>query len=90
MSRRYRNAAEILPDELLRELRKYAPGELLYVPADVTRTGWGNHSGARQYYRERNAEIRRRYFDEKVSVFTLAEIYNLSEDTIRKIIYSDF
>ena len=34
---KYRNASEVLPDSLLRELQKYAPGELLYIPADSGR-----------------------------------------------------
>lgn len=29
---KYRNASEIFPDELLREIQKYSSGELVYIP----------------------------------------------------------
>jgi hypothetical protein len=88
MSKRYRNASEILPDELLKELQKYAPGELLYIPKSETRSEWGKQSGAWQFYQMRNSEIRKRYFEQSVSVFALSVAYGLSEDTIRKILYA--
>jgi len=84
---KYRNASEILPDELLRELQKYAPGELLYVPSDKSRKKWGADTGARHYYEQRNEEIRHRYFHLKVSVDVLCDEYNLSNETVRKILY---
>jgi len=55
---KYRNASEILPDPLLKELQKYAGGETLYVPAAGERRAWGEGSGSRRYYAERNEEIR--------------------------------
>jgi hypothetical protein len=84
---KYRNASEILPDDLLRELQKYAPGEMLYVPSDKNRKMWGADSGARRFYEQRNEEIRHKYFHMKVSVDALSDEYSLSEDTIRKILY---
>ena len=42
---KYRNASEILPDSLLRELQKYASGELLYIPADSGRKNGANAPG---------------------------------------------
>lgn len=83
---KYRNASEILPDELLKELQKYAPGEILYIPNDEKRKEWGQGSGAKKYYKERNEEIRQKYFH-KVSIQTLADEYGLSHETIRKIVY---
>jgi len=85
---KYRNASEVLPDELLRELKKYAAGEVLYIPCDGERGSWGAKSGSRSYYRQRNAEIRRKYYQLKQSMDALSEEYALSADTIRKIIYS--
>ena len=32
MKRKYRNAQDVLPDKLLRELQQYAAGETLYIP----------------------------------------------------------
>lgn len=83
---KYKNAADILPDELLRELQKYISGEALYVPAGSERKKWGGQSGARQFYLQRNEEIRNRFFH-GASLDALAEEYGLSPDTIRKIVY---
>jgi hypothetical protein len=83
---KYRNASEILPDELLKELQKYAPGEMLYVPSRSERKKWGDGSGAKSYYTQRNDEIREK-FRRKVTLAELCDEYGLSEDTIRNICY---
>lgn len=83
---RYRNAADVLPDELLKELRKYAEGESLYIPRERERRGWGEGSGARTFYRERNDAMREKY-RAGVCVETLADTYGLSVETVRKIVY---
>ena len=84
---KYRNASEILPDELLREIKKYAAGEVLYIPADKTRKKWGTDTGARVFYEQRNEEIRYKYFHLHAAIDVLCEEYGLSEETLRKIIY---
>ncbi len=84
---KYRNASEILPDDLLKELQKYAPGEILYIPSNRSRKKWGADTGARQFYEQRNEEIRHKYFHLKITVAALCEEYSLSDETIRKIIY---
>lgn len=84
---KYRNASEILPDELLKEIQKYTSGEALYIPSDGKRKKWGSGSGAKVFYEQRNEEIRYKYFHLKVSIDTLCEEYCLSDETIRKIIY---
>ena len=84
---RYRNASEILPDDLLKELQKYTQGEILYVPSTKTRKKWGSDTGARRFYEQRNDEIRHRYNCEKVPIEALCEEYSLSDETIRKILY---
>lgn len=83
---RYRNASDIFPDELLKEMQKYSSGELIYIPESDKRKDWGEKSGARGYYIARNAEIRRKRQDGK-SILELAEEYGLSHDTIRRILY---
>ncbi|HIV18851.1 MAG TPA: hypothetical protein IAC82_06065 [Candidatus Merdivicinus intestinigallinarum] len=83
---KYRNASDILPDQLLRELQKYAPGEILYVPSPQKRKPWGQGSGARVFYAQRNEEIRRKFF-QGAKLDQLAEEYSLSPETIRKIVY---
>ena len=84
---KYRNASEILPDGLLKELQKYASGEIVYVPSGNTRKKWGSDTGARYYYESRNSEIRYKYFHLKASLDSLCEEYNLSDETVRKILY---
>ena len=84
---KYRNASEILPDELLKELQKYAPGEILYVPSDKGRKQWGAKTGARHFYKQRNEEIKHKHYNLKISIDKLCEEYFLSEDTVRNILY---
>lgn len=84
---RYRNAADILPDELLKEIQKYTSGEALYIPSNGKRKKWGSGSGAKVFYEQRNEEIRYKYFHLKASIDDLSEEYGLSDETIRKIIY---
>ena len=83
---KYKNASDILPDELLKEVQKYASGEALYVPSGKGREKWGAGSGARKFYAQRNDEIRYKFFN-KVGIEQLAEEYCLSTETIRKIVY---
>ncbi len=83
---RYRNACDVLPEELLKEVQKYAAGETLYFPRSSTRKRWGENSGARSFFEQRNAEIRQKYL-QRSSVERLAEEYCLSAETIRKIVF---
>lgn len=83
---RYQNAAEILPERLVKELQTYLDGELLYIPKASTKKDWGADSGSRAFYRERNQEIKQLYA-EGTSMDTLAKRYRLAESTIKKIIY---
>ncbi len=84
---KYRKASDVLPDELLKEVQKYVSGEALYFPKYKNRKQWGESTGARDYYKKRNNEIRSKYA-EKISIDTLAEQYNLSIESIKKIIYT--
>ena len=83
---KYRNASEILPDELLKQLQQYASGELLYVPSEG-RKKWGTGTGARRFYQQRNDEIRHKHFHQKVPIGDLCEEYSLSDETVRKILF---
>lgn len=80
---KYINAAEILPERLVRELQTYLDGELLYIPRAKD---WGADSGSRAFYRERNENIKKLY-REGASIDTLAKRYRLAESTIKKILY---
>lgn len=83
---KYRKASEVLPDELLKEVQKYVSGEALYFPKHQDRQKWGENTGASNYYKRRNHEIKEK-FSQKVSVEALADEYNLSVESIRKIVY---
>ena len=83
---RYKNASDVLPDDLLREVQKYAAGETLYFPKEGARKKWGEDSGARSFFQQRNAEIRQRYL-QKTSIERLADEYCLSVETVRKIVF---
>lgn len=83
---KYKNAQDILPDKLLRELQRYASGETLYIPSREEKKSWGQMSGARQYYRERNRRIKEKA-KAGSSMEELAVEYGLSVDSIRKILY---
>ena len=83
---KYRNAAEIFPEELLREIQRYASGEAVYIPERSEKKSWGEKSGARDYYIKRNADIRAGYREGK-SIQELADEYGLSHDSVRRILY---
>lgn len=84
---KYRNAADIFPDELLKEIQKYASGETIYIPSESRRKPWGSSTGTRTFYQQRNLEIRQKYYQEHLKVSQLAAEYGLTEETIRKILY---
>ncbi|MBR3874217.1 MAG: ParB-like nuclease domain-containing protein [Clostridia bacterium] len=84
---KYQNAGELLPEALLREVQKYISGKLMYVPARQCRQQWGEVSGCRQMLIERNCEIRS-HFAVGESVEQLADSYNLSCESIRRIVYN--
>ena len=83
----YRNGAEILPPHLLEEVQKYIEGGLIYVPKRGKKVGWGYLSGSRKYLDKRNHEICSLYY-KGISIDDLSSRYHLSEETVRKIIYS--
>ena len=83
---KYINAAEILPEHLLKELQTYIDGGVLYIPKVSVKKEWGASSGARTFYEERNKEIQR-LFQEGYSIDVLTERYGLAYSTIKKIVY---
>ena len=86
---RYRNAREVLPPDLLREIQKYSCKELLYIPQrEESRVSWGEISGIKAEMRDRNGNIAKKYY-EGATVDKLIEEFCLSESSIRKIIYAN-
>lgn len=82
---KYVNANEVLPPDLVREIQKYVQGRQLYIPR-VERRAWGTKSGIREELDQRNTEIVGCY-RAGVGIPKLAEVYCLSEERIRAIIY---
>ena len=41
----YRNAQEIFPEGLLKQIQRYVSGETIYIPARDERKAWGETSG---------------------------------------------
>ncbi len=84
---KYENAGDILPKELLDQIKKYAAGKLLYIPTTEEKRSWGESSGSKEKYVRRNVMIRNKYAH-GVTVSELADEYFLSLDSIKKIIYN--
>lgn len=83
----YKNGKEIFPPELLREIQNYVQGERIYIPQlEDVRTSWGKKSGSREEITFRNNEILKKYED-GLNMDELAELFCLSTESIRKIVY---
>lgn len=85
---KYINANKVLPEKLIVEIQKYVQGETLYIPKRETEyRKWGTSSGGRRLLDCRNAEIRNSFVSGS-SIQQLAKEYYLSNETIKKIVYS--
>ncbi|WP_433620617.1 CD3324 family protein [Paenibacillus cellulositrophicus] len=85
---KYTSADAILPKDLLKEIQKYVEGRMIYIPnAEGSRKKWGEKSGNRSYLNIRNDEIRQRFHDGS-TIDQLSELFSLSHDSIKKIVYS--
>ncbi|GGG59426.1 CD3324 family protein [Paenibacillus radicis (ex Gao et al. 2016)] len=85
---KYISAETILPEDLLKEIQKYVQGRMVYIPNSAgSRKKWGEKSGNREYLRVRNGQIRQK-FDEGLSIEQLSELFSLSPESIKKIVYS--
>ena len=82
----YRNAQEILPANLLREIQRYVKGEVIYIPKqEAEKIKWGVKNGSRRKYEKRNSDIKALKND-GMTVDEIARVYYLSSDSIRKIL----
>ena len=82
----YKNAVEIIPEALLRDLQRYVDGEYVYIPKlESKKKKWGENTQSKEMIKVRNNEI---YHQHLLGTSTrdLAEIYFLSQKTIQKII----
>ncbi len=80
---KYINAAEILPEKLLKEIQTYMDGGVLYIPKSSAKKGWGSVSGSRKFYQKRNKEIQF-LFEDGYSIETLSKQYGLAHSTLKK------
>jgi len=84
----YVKAETILPDNLIKEIQKYIQGEYIYIPSPPNkRKKWGENSGNREYIRNRNEDICKKYRN-GYKIKDLAEEYFLSIESIKRIVYS--
>jgi len=82
----YRNATEVLPEKLLRDLQQYIDGEYIYIPKlPSKKKKWGENTQSKEEIKARNNEIYHKYLL-GISTKELAAIYFLSQKTIQKII----
>lgn len=82
----YKKAAQILPDELVRQIQQYVDGEAIYIPrADERRRAWGDSTVTRRELRDRNESIYREYLG-GATMAALAQRYFLSLKSIQRII----
>ena len=83
---KYINAAEVLPQQLLKEIQKHICGETIYIPNTSIQKSWGEKSGSKSYFDTRNKQIKQNYQDGN-SIQQISEEFGLAYETIRKIIY---
>jgi len=85
---KYIKACDILPKYLLEELQQYVEGCIVYIPNKMgNRRAWGDMNGTKSKLLNRNNLIRVD-FNAGIVINELSEKYNLSIETIKKIIYS--
>lgn len=84
---KYENAVDIFPKELLEQIQEYTQGKLVYIPKKDGRRSWGEYSGYKLKLAKRNQMIRNMFMFGN-TVGELAENYFLSEETIKRIVYS--
>lgn len=84
---KYRNAKDIFPEKLLKQIQKYVSGETIYIPAGAEKKDWGATSGYQQFIRDRNTAIREA-FQHGQTIEALMDEYSLSYDSVKKIVYS--
>jgi len=82
----YKKAANILPEELVKQIQEYIDGETIYIPRlSDNKKEWGSQTSTKQELQERNRNI---YQDHLAGMRAeqLAEKYFLSPKSIQRII----
>ena len=82
----YIKAEEILPEELIRQIQKYADGVYIYIPRKPgTRHAWGQKTDYKAELKARNDRICNDYAA-GLDIAALSRKYHLSEKSIRRIL----
>ncbi|MBQ2283694.1 MAG: phosphotransferase [Agathobacter sp.] len=81
---KYTNANKVLPKELIEQIQEYVQGEYVYIPIK-DKVAVENVTDYQTELEKRDAHIYKKYL-EGVSNKRLAQIYHLSESSIRRII----
>ena len=82
----YKNATQVLPPELLKQIQEYIDGDFLYIPRlPNQKRAWGEMTVTKQELSERNESICAAYLA-GVTPEVLASQYFLSEKSIYRII----
>lgn len=83
---KYVNANKVLPDELIREIKKYVEGVYVYIPQNESkRKKWGSNTNSKKEIDFRNARIYDNYLEGN-DFEAIADKYYLSVKSIRRII----
>ena len=85
--RKYNNAKKVLPQSLIEEIQKYIDGTHIYIPSKEKKA-WGIGTGAREHLDKRNLQMIND-FNNGVEIKILANMYGLSEERIKSIIYGN-
>lgn len=83
----YKNAGDVLPEELLAKIQRYVDGTCLYIPRkEESKRSWGALTATKKELEARNQRI---YEDYQNGMHTseLAEKYYLSVKSIQRIIH---
>lgn len=84
---KYQNGVDLLPLCLIKQIQEYVDGCTIYIPRkDAKSCLWGEKSSSRFYYEIRNKQIKDD-FRKGLTIDTLAKMYNLSVDSIKRIVY---
>lgn len=83
----YRNAQDIFPENLLKQIQRYVSGETIYIPAKNDKKAWGESSGYRAYLAKRNQSMKEDFAD-GLTIEQLTEKYCLSFDSVKHIVYT--
>ena len=83
---KYIKGNNVLPEEMIKAIQEYVDGEFVYIPRkNDKQKAWGEKSGTKDMLKNRDTEIFQNH-NEGMPIRKLAQMYYLSEQSIRRII----